>query len=81
MEEAAVAWALDEVEAQLREEPAHRLTGEDVRFWLLTAPNEIGVYIEAPRVEGSKATTVEFDLSAGATGLCPGTPEPNAGCC
>jgi len=72
MKEAAVAWALDEVEAQLREEPAHLLTGEDIRSWLLTAPNEIGVYVEAARVEGSKATTVQFDLPAGATGLLPG---------
>jgi hypothetical protein len=70
LEPAAVAWALDEVEGQLRQEPAHRLSDRQREYaWSLTAPNGIGVYVEAVRLGTSSAATAEFDLEAVATGL------------
>ncbi len=70
LEPAAVAWALDEVEAQLRQEPAHRLSDPQREYgWGLTDPNGIGVDVEAVRVAAATSATAEFDLVARATGL------------
>jgi len=70
LEPAAVAWALDEIETQLRYEQGHRLSDDQREYsWSLTAPNGVGVYVEAVRFTGATSATVEFDLLATATGL------------
>lgn len=70
LEPAAVAWALDEAEAQLRQEPAHRLLDRRRDYgWELTAPNGVDVHAEAVRVAAATGATAKFDLFAGATGL------------
>lgn len=70
MEQVAVAWALDEAEAQLRQEPAHRVGDSQRAYsWSLTAPNGVGVYVEAIRGAAAAPGTVEVQLQASATGL------------
>jgi len=70
LEPVAVAWALDEAEAELRQEPAHRLIDAGREYaWSMTAPNGIGVNVEAVRVASSSVAAVEFNLVAGADGL------------
>jgi hypothetical protein len=48
LEQIAVAWALDNAEGQLRQEPAHRASDSERAYaWSLTAPNGDGHYIGA----------------------------------
>lgn len=69
-EVAAAAWALTEVEGQLRAQPAHQLTGaqEETQEWSFTAPNGVAVYVEAQVVEAS-LTEAEVRVSARLAGL------------
>lgn len=70
MEQVAVAWALDEAESQLGREPAHRVGDSQREYaWSLTAPNGVGVYVEAVRGPAAASTTLDFALEASAAGL------------
>lgn len=65
LEKAAVEWALNEAESQLRNRQREY-------SWSLTAPSGVDVYVEAVRLTTSVPAAVKFDLSAGATGWLPG---------
>lgn len=69
-----MAWALDEVEGQLREEPAHRLRNDQHGYhWFLTAPNKVSVVVDVVRdASGSETEAIDVNLIAGAIGLLPG---------